>query len=248
MGFWNWLMGEEPGPLETLMNFENTGQFGEYCTEYALTRNHNLPGHFVVLKNVYVPMKGKTTELDLLMLHEKGIFVFESKNYSGWIFGGEAQLHWTQSLPNGQKNRFYNPIRQNRTHIKALAEYLGLAEGAFTSYIVFSERCTLKKVPPDTAEVVILRRPDMLSKLRAALKDAPAVYTPEDIQAMSDKLRGLTGKTAEEKQRHIDDLQTRCPFCGSALVQRKGKYGPFWGCSAYPKCRYTRRDQREETP
>ena len=45
------------------------------------------------------------------MIHEKGIFVFESKNYSGWIFGSADQLNWTQSLQNGEKHHFYNPIR-----------------------------------------------------------------------------------------------------------------------------------------
>lgn len=245
MGFLAWFKGEEPGIIESLLHYENVGQYGEWRTEYALS-NHNLTGHYVVLKNVYVPMKGKTTELDLLMLHEKGIFVFESKNYSGWIFGDGDGLNWTQSLPNGQKNRFYNPIRQNRTHIKALAEYLRLPTEAFTSYIIFSERCTLKKVPEDTADVVIVRRPDMLKKLRSALKDAPVIYSEADIQTMADKLKGLTEKTAEEKQQHIDDLQNKCPFCGADLVLRKGKYGPFWGCSNYPKCRFTR-PEKEKT-
>lgn len=31
-----------------------------------------------------------------------------------------------------------------------------------------------------------------------------------------------------------------CPQCGSKLVERKGKYGKFLGCSSYPKCRYTK--------
>ena len=50
----------------------------------------------------HVPYQGRTSEIDLLMIHEKGIFVFESKNYSGWIFGSADQLHWTQSLQNGK--------------------------------------------------------------------------------------------------------------------------------------------------
>lgn len=32
-----------------------------------------------------------------------------------------------------------------------------------------------------------------------------------------------------------------CPKCGELLVQRSGKYGRFWGCSGFPKCKYTRR-------
>ena len=138
------------------------GQYGEYLTEYALTHD-NVSGDLVVLKNVYVPTGNKTTEIDMLMIHEKGIYVIESKNYSGWIFGDYNQLNWTQSFPNGEKHKFYNPIKQNRTHIKALAEYLGKSVSEFMSYIVFSERCTLKKVPPDTSGVIIVRRPHMLS-------------------------------------------------------------------------------------
>ncbi len=30
-----------------------------------------------------------------------------------------------------------------------------------------------------------------------------------------------------------------CPKCGQKLQRRNGKFGPFWGCSAYPKCTYT---------
>lgn len=144
MGLLEIIKGEQPGIIKTMLNYENAGQFGEFATEFALA-NNNLPGELVIFKNVYVPTKEKTSEIDLLMIHEKGIFVFESKNYSGWIFGSAEQLNWTQSLQNGEKNKFYNPIRQNRTHIKALAEFLEKPASDFTSYIVFSERCTLKK-------------------------------------------------------------------------------------------------------
>lgn len=242
MGLFEILKGEQPGPIKTLLNYENAGQFGEFSTEFALT-NDNLEGEFVVLKNVYLPMQGKTTEIDLLMIHEKGIFVFESKNYSGWIFGDAEQLNWTQSLQNGEKHRFYNPIRQNGTHIKALAEYLQKPVSAFVSYIVFSERCSLKKVPDDTAQVVIVRRPNMLKRLRDTLNKSLPIYSPAEIQAMADKLKALTNKSDAEKQLHIDNIKTKCPFCGSALVLRKGKYGEFWGCSAYPKCKFTRQNK-----
>lgn len=30
-----------------------------------------------------------------------------------------------------------------------------------------------------------------------------------------------------------------CPSCGSVMVKRNGKYGPFWGCTSYPGCRHT---------
>ena len=154
MGLWEIIKGEQPGIIKSILNYENCGQFGEFSTEYALT-NNNLEGELVVLKNIYVPYQGKTSEIDLLMIHEKGIFVFESKNYSGWIFGNASQLNWTQSLQNGEKHHFYNPIRQNQTHIKALSEYLDMPVSSFISYIVFSERCSLKSVPDDLSLIHI---------------------------------------------------------------------------------------------
>ena len=242
MGLWEIIKGEQPGIIKTLLNYENAGQFGEFATEYALT-NKNLDGELVVLKNIYVPTQGKTTEIDLLMIHEKGIFVFESKNYSGWIFGSADQLNWTQSLQNGDKNKFYNPIRQNRTHIKALAAFLEKPVSEFVSYIVFSERCTLKKVPADTSDVIIVRRPDMLKKLKATLKTTPTKYTFNDIQDIAKKLQPLTNKDDAEKQQHIINIQNKCPFCGGELTLRNGKYGRFWGCSNYPKCNFTRPEE-----
>ena len=242
MGLWEIIKGEQPGIIKTLLNYENAGQFGEFATEYALT-NKNLDGELVVLKNIYVPTQGKTTEIDLLMIYEKGIFVFESKNYSGWIFGSADQLNWTQSLQNGDKNKFYNPIRQNRTHIKALAAFLEKPVSEFVSYIVFSERCTLKKVPADTSDVIIVRRPDMLKKLKATLKTTPTKYTFNDIQDIAKKLQPLTNKDDAEKQQHIINIQNKCPFCGGELTLRNGKYGRFWGCSNYPKCKFTRPEE-----
>ena len=240
MGLFEVLIGEEPGIINRIINYENKGQFGEYLTDYALS-NDNIDGMFVLLKNVYVPRQNTSAEIDLLIIHEKGIFVFESKNYGGWIFGNREQLNWTQCFQGGKKYHFYNPIRQNDTHIKALARFLNQPASAFVSYIIFSERCELKNVPPNTEDVVIVRRPEMLKDLRCRLNDLPVIYSFAEIEAMASSLRRHTRKSDAEKAQHVEDVKTKCPFCGSDLVLREGKYGPFWGCSTYPKCRFTRK-------
>ena len=241
MGLWEMIKGEQPGFIEQHKNFENLGQWGEYVTEFAI--NKKIKGKYVVLKNIYIPHEGKTTEIDLIMVHEKGIFVFESKNYSGTIYGEIDQLNWIQVLDNGSKNKFYNPIRQNQTHIKALAKYLDLPEEDFLSYVIFSERCTLKKVPPKTPQVVVLRRPEMLERLQLQIAYNKRKYDDEAFGKIISKLREGTNKSEEEKQKHIEDIKTKCPFCGNELILRKGKYGEFWGCSAYPKCKFTRQNK-----
>lgn len=244
MGLLAILKGEQPGLIATLLNYKNVGQFGEYMTEYAL-KNNNLKGEYIVLKNAYVPLKNKSTEIDLLMIHEKGIFVFESKNYSGWIFGKANDRNWVQRMANGSKHVFYNPIKQNNTHIMALADYLSLPSDAFTSYIIFSERCRLKKVPKSTQEIVILQRNKMLKNLRKELKKREIIYTKEQIKEFEMKLKPLTNVSDEVKKQHIEDIKQKhdsdiCPFCGKKLIKRTGKYGQFMGCIGYPKCKYTR--------
>lgn len=67
------------------------------------------------------------------------------------------------------------------------------------------------------------------------------IYSHEGIERMVGLLDFLPRVSQEEKQQHIEDLQTKCPYCGKPLVLRNGKYGQFWGCSAYPKCRFTRK-------
>lgn len=76
MGLWQILKGEQPGLLKSVLHYRNAGQFGEYLIDYALQSN-GIEGERVVLTNLYLPMKGKATEIDLLMLHEKGTFVIE---------------------------------------------------------------------------------------------------------------------------------------------------------------------------
>ena len=83
---------------------------GGYLTEYALEHG-DLPGSRAVFRNVLVPRwTGPTSEseVDVLMVHETGVYVMESKNYAGWIFGSAEQPQWTQALEGGHKNRFYN--------------------------------------------------------------------------------------------------------------------------------------------
>ncbi|MBR3570487.1 MAG: NERD domain-containing protein, partial [Oscillibacter sp.] len=207
-----------------------------------------------VLRNLYVPYKGRTAEIDLVMAHEKGIFVFESKNYSGRIFGSAKQEQWTQSLPNGEKHSFYNPILQNAAHIAALSEYLKIPRTEFFSYIVFSERCSLKKTPPNTPSAVILKRDALSENLNAVLSVLPPIYNEAVVQSIADILRPLAVRDKETKAKHVETARAAkeraqnssvCPLCGGTLIKRRGRYGEFWGCSSYPNCRFTRNIERD---
>lgn len=87
---------------------------------------------------------GGSTQIDHIIVSIYGIFVIETKNYKGWIYGSENQRQWTQVFPNGSKFKFQNPLRQNYLHIKTLADLLGLELSYFHSMIAFIGECELK--------------------------------------------------------------------------------------------------------
>lgn len=90
-----------------------------------------------------------TAQIDHLVLSPYGIFVVETKNLSGWIFGREREPRWTQVLAGGIKTTFQNPLRQNYSHIEALRCFLNLPTDLFLSVIFLPGDCELKKTLPD---------------------------------------------------------------------------------------------------
>lgn len=87
---------------------------------------------------------GGSTQIDHIIVSIYGIFVIETKNYKGWIYGSENQRQWTQVFQNGSKFKFQNPLRQNYLHIKTLSDLLGLELSYFHSMIAFIGECELK--------------------------------------------------------------------------------------------------------
>ena len=206
MGLFERLLGEEPSLFDQ-WGHDDPGEFGECLITYAL-ENNNIGGYLKVLKNLYIPIGyGKTTEIDVVMIHRKGIFVFESKNYSGWIFGSRNDRYWTQSLKGGQKNRFYNPILQNQTHINALSRILKIDSDKFISMIIFSERCTLKKIPEDEQNLMIMKRKEVVDSTNAKLMFSDRIFSEEEVDDLYEKLKMYSDVNEEIKQKHINDFK-----------------------------------------
>lgn len=90
---------------------------------------------------------GKFSQIDLVLITNVGLIVFEVKDYSGWIYGNGDQTTWTQVLAYGkQKYRFQNPIQQNSRHILSLQNNLSDKNIPTFSVIVFAGECVLKNI------------------------------------------------------------------------------------------------------
>ncbi len=187
----------------------NKGAYGEYLSSRYL---EELDGYKKFLYNIYLEKnEEETTEIDVLMLHTSGIYVLESKNYSGWIFGREQDKNWKQTLQGGKKSSFYNPVKQNRTHIKYLSKALkeiGDFDYCIQSLIVFSERCTLKKIEVYSENLKVIKRDELLDCCQKLSADKN-VLTIEQIDRIYNLLAPHCNVSEEVKKKHIDTINEK---------------------------------------
>jgi hypothetical protein len=102
-----------------------------------------LPKEYVVLNNLIISNGKSTAQIDHVVVSPYGIFVIETKNYKGWIYGKDYYKQWTQNIF-GRKYEFYNTVKQNETHIKALRKLLyQFGSIPYISIIAFSSKASL---------------------------------------------------------------------------------------------------------
>lgn len=184
------------------------GNFGEFMTFSYLEK---LDGHHRLMTNLYLPKQdGSTTEVDLIMISETGIYVFESKNYSGWIFGDEKNKNWTQTLRNKQKNRVFNPIWQNKGHISALKYVIDLRnDNLYKSYIIFSERCRLKKMNVTSYNVKVIKRNALIKTIKKDIEGSSNMLTIEEVDKLYSKLQKYACADKAIKKAHVENMKAK---------------------------------------
>ena len=188
----------------------NKGRFGEY-TVYGILKKYEADGA-KLLFNLYIPnLNGGTSEIDVLMISKQGIFVIESKNFNGWIFGNEKQRNWCQTLPvkfgESFKSFFYNPILQNRSHIKCLKSLIG-EQIPMKSIIVFGDNCVFKELKITDNDYYITNY-SHLSMLVSYLylKSSEKCLNDRELSQIYNKLYSYCNVNNEIKNQHISDVQ-----------------------------------------
>lgn len=192
--------------------------------------------------NLIIPSENGTTQIDHLIVSEFGLFIVETKNKGGWIFGSEGQSKWTQTI-SGKKYSFQNPLHQAFRQKKVLSAFLGIDESLIRIVVYFAGNCKFKTQLPEN--VVKSNPGGHIKRFNVPLISDTTIYRiGNEISA----LRSQSSLTNADHVRSLKDRHTStttCPKCGSSLVERVAKKGPnagkkFLGCDAYPKCRFTR--------
>ena len=98
------------------------------------------PVHYKILNDLLLPSSGNlsATQLDHVIISNYGIFCIETKSYKGWIFGNANDKYWTQVIYK-HKEKFYNPLRQNYVHTKAVEDLIKskYPKARILSFVVF---------------------------------------------------------------------------------------------------------------
>ena len=220
------------------------GALGEFKVDVFL---NFLGSDYEVLNNVLIKCSsGNTSQIDHIVLSEYGIFVIETKNYKGWIFGNEKAEKWTQIVYK-ERNTFINPVKQNWTHVYALKNVLvDFPTVKYYPIVVFAGRATLKSVESSVPVIY-----SWMLKRTIKKNSVERCISKEDLVKIRVLLDSVQLSDKASKKKHIQNVRQSliekqikvgnliCPRCNGVLKLRKGKYGQFYGCSNYPNCKFT---------
>lgn len=200
--------------------------------------------NYHLIKNVTLPIEQGSTQIDHVIVSKFGVFVVETKNIKGRIFGSPNQKTWTQQIYK-HKNKFQNPLHQNYKHTKVIEGLLALNDNQVFSVVVFVGGSTFKTEMPEN---VTYGR----GYIRYIKSKVQVVLTETEVNDIKHKIEtGRLIPSFKTNRTHVEHVKSivaekensrNCPNCGSMMVLRNVKKGKntgnqFWGCSRYPKCR-----------
>ncbi len=220
------------------------GSFGEFKVHTQLSF---LGSDFISLNDILIKNpNGTTTQIDHVVLSEYGIFVIETKNYKGWIFGNEKSENWKQIIFN-ERYSFRNPVKQNWGHVYSLKAALSdFPSAKYYPIVVFAGSAILKDI--DSTVPVIYE-----SYLNSTIRNycTEKCLSKNEVLLIKQRLESIELTDSWAKNNHIYNTRTIvkerqlkmanliCPRCNAQLKLRNGRNGKFYGCSNYPRCRFT---------
>lgn len=216
------------------------GEIGEVSVARKLGQ---LNEYKKIINNIYINDQGKSRQIDHIAITQHGVFVIETKNYAGAIYGKESSTQWKQYL-NKKCFEFKNPIHQNYAHFKIVESLISDITKNIEPLVVFTRRCNLKVI---TQSKVMYEE-----ELIKYIKSKENVLTEEKIDCIYEKLIQEQITNTEQIRDHNYNVQRYteykskvaergvCPRCGGEMIKRTGKNGEFYGCRNYPKCHYTK--------
>ena len=228
---------------------ESLGEYGERRVSSYL---EDLPCEdYRVYNDLLIRDGNYTTQVDHIIISRYGVFVLETKNIHGKVYGSGNSEYWKQYLPDRgyrrygftQEHQLRNPVWQNAGHIKSLRRLVFGNDIPVYGIVVFPTETDLYV----NSEQPVLHMWDVVPFIKQYRDE---VLSTEQMSYYRRQLFEVISTSESDRKSHLENVYRnqerrdaavasgRCPLCGGNLVLRNGKYGQFYGCSNYPKCTY----------
>ena len=218
-----------------------------------------LPDEYHVMDDVMLKTTNGTTQIDHIVVSKYGVFAIETKNYRGEIYGNDNTQDWKQIIVTKvtylkkpwktytyvTKNQLYNPVKQAVGHMYRIKE--NLKEWPYLRVIpivVFTRNADISKVSSqnhviyDTALLSTIQAYQTSYITDADVNDVVARLSSKNIRKIVDNKTHVRNVKKAKRKTDSKIASGICPRCSGTLVRRNGKYGSFYGCSNYPKCKF----------
>lgn len=244
---------DDKGFFSSVFNYrgraESLGERGERRVSAYL---EDLPCEdYRVYNDLLIRDGNYTTQVDHIIISRYGVFVLETKNVHGKVYGSGNAEFWKQYLPDRgyrrhgytQEHQLRNPIWQNGGHIKSLRRLVFGYDIPVYGVVVFPQETDLFV----EAEQPVLGMWDVVPYIK---RHRDEVLSSEQMNYYRRRLLEVISTTEADRRSHLENVHRnqerrdaavasgRCPLCGGKLVLRTGRYGSFYGCSNYPQCTY----------
>ena len=179
------------------------GKMGEFAVS-AHVKLYLDKDHYILLNDCTLPdEQNQTTQIDHILLSPFGVFVIETKNYKGWIFGGERQKTWTQKIYK-KSFKFQNPLHQNYKHQKVLEAVLAdiVDPALIHSVVVFMPDCEFKTQMPQN----VFRGAAWTDYIKSF---ADPVIPPMKLKRIQLRIeKEVLEKSWKTNRQHVENLKT----------------------------------------
>lgn len=207
-------------------------------------RLHLLPTEYYLFDDVYLKVNDNHVQIDHIVVSKYGIFVIETKNIKGWIYGADKSEYWTKNMY-GKKYNFRNPLKQNYYHVKSLQTLLTVPQYKFIPIVVFLDNAKLNC----STSGIVIHANDLVKTIK---RHNNVMFDENELKCIVKVISESSITDRKRRKTHVRQVRQNitqkqrivqlgiCPRCGKPLVERDGEYGIFLACSNYPNCKFTK--------
>lgn len=222
-----------------------------------------------VLHDITLTFEDLKAQIDYVIVTKGSVYLIECKNLIGNITVDNKGQFSREFVVNGRKIKegIYSPYTQAQRHKEIIKKrwlsktnklLASMREKYFDNYwykplVVLSNSKSIlnTKYAPREIKNNTIRVDQLIDYIKndianydkdfysnkKTMEETAQSFLEANVSeysSIADRYKNEVGK--EEVVN--DDI---CPSCGGKLVKREGKYGEFFGCSNYPKCRFTKK-------